>query len=513
MDPKTFPTNDLNNTDNQPEIIRPDNTSTPTLINPSQPIEQSAPQVVPALEPQVTRPIVTSAEPQTQPQIVAPENPAIATVATASPVMSPAVKKGIPKLAIFGVASVALLAIGGAAFYFGYYTNSSFVYKQSLAKSGKGFTELTNQFLAADMTKYKGYTGTGTYQVASEGFKTDGKVAFKSDKSNSEMTFDVGIGVSRLDFTVRSLKSVSTNPDLYIKVNGLNGLGEMLGPEYGALTSKYNDKWIVVDHTLLDNAQSQIAGTKESAAPTSDQIIDEVNAFTKVNEVYVFSTDPETSVTTVLETYGKKSIDGHDVIHYKVGYNKSNVKKYITAQHSALKNSKLNDWIKANDYTKQVDEAHTDLLKSADKIKATDSFDLYADIKNRVIYKVRLSETKNPAANYIEVGLDHNGKDEIPFFLAGKSEDQKTDFRMNIKADTKTNVIAVDFKITGDMATKSSASGEFKFKPTNESILIAKPESAKQIAELFSELGLGDPFGAVSTVGETLGVSTSIKKP
>jgi hypothetical protein len=327
------------------------------------------------------------------------------------------------------------------------------------------------------------------------------------------MTFDVGIGVSRLDFTVRSLKSVSTNPDLYIKVNGLNGLGEMLGPEYGALTSKYNDKWIVVDHTLLDNAQSQIAGTKESAAPTSDQIIDEVNAFTKVNEEYVFSTDPETSVTTVLETYGKKSIDGHDVIHYKVGYNKSNVKKYITAQHSALKNSKLNDWIEANDYTKQVDEAHTDLLKSADKIKATDSFDLYADIKNRVIYKVRLSETKNPAANYIEVGLDHNGKDEIPFFLAGKSEDQKTDFRMNIKADTKTNVIAVDFKITGDMATKSSASGEFKFKPTNESILIAKPESAKQIAELFSELGLGDPFGAVSTVGETLGVSTSIKKP
>lgn len=495
MDPKASPNTDPITTDNQPEVIRPDSSPTPSVIVPTETADQSDQPVVTA-----TAPEVANATPTSQ----------VYTGAISS-TPSPA-KKGFPKLAIFGLVTVALLAIGGAAYYFGYYTNSSYVYKQSLANTGKGLTELTNQLLTTDMSKYKAYTGTGTYKVDSEDYKTDGKIAFRSDKVNSEITFDVGVGVSRLDFTVRSLKSVNTNPDLYFKVQGLTGLGEMLGPEYSALTTKYNDQWIVVDHTLLDNAQKQLAGTKESATPTNDQILDEVNAFTKVNEEYIFTTDPEKSVTTVLETYGKKSVDGHDVIHYKVGYDKANVKKYISAQHAALKSSKLNDWIKANDYTKQVNDAKEYLLKSADKIKTTDSFDLYADVKNRVIYKVRFSDNKNPATNYVDVGLDYKEKDELPFFLTGKSDTQKTDFRMHINANTQTNVVAVDFEVTNDMSTKSTITGVFKFKPTKDTVSVEKPASAKQIAEVFGELGLGDPFGAVSTVGETLGVSTSTKK-
>ncbi len=489
------------NQNNNPSSPKPDNT-------PFEPQEPTVIQPTTALQSEASEP-----QPVVAPAPTVPEGQGIVT-GGAEPLFSIEPRKKSNKLAIVAAVSVLLLSLAGAGFYFGYYTNSKLAYGQALNNSGKALSELTNQLIEQPKVAYKGYTGSGTYKVESESFSTDGKLSFKTDdKKNSETTFDVGVGVSRVDVAIKSFPSAGTNPDIYIKAGGIKGLGDLAGPELGVLTTKYEDKWIVIDHTLLDNAQKQLTETNSGVPPTSEQIISEVNAFSNVNQQYLFSTDKDKAVTVIKEDFGMKTVDGRKVFHYEVGFNKPNLKKYFAAQEKALKASKLDEWIEKNDYSESVEKSFDELTKSVDDIKDSDSFDMYVDVKNRIIYKFRFEDKKNPAANYVDVGLDYKGGDELPFFVTGKSKDGSSNTTFNVRITGNPETKAVSFKLVAenDASDKTKVTSDFTFKPSTTAITISKPEGAVQLAALFEELGFGDPFGAAASVGETLGISTSKK--
>lgn len=398
---------------------------------------------------------------------------------------------------VIGVIAAVLVVGGAAAFYFGYYTNPSVIYSKSLQNTGKGYDKLVQYADKQSQLHYKAFVGDGSFKVKGEGFATDGKINFKGDENNGELTFDLGLGATRLKADLRAIKSAGASPDLYIKASGLKGLGSLAGsPELESQLAGLDDSWVLIDHSLIDslNAATADQPATVSNSPTREQVLDELQAVGKVNQQYVYTTNKDKAIFTVVKKYGSETVDGHKTYHYKVGVQKENVKKYIKAQQAALKASKLNDWIKKNKYETTVNAMFDDMARSANDIKASDNFDLWADAKRKLIYKVRFADTKNPAQNYADLGLDYKGGDSYPFFIKGKSKDGDTvtDINLTFTLNTKNNDLAmkVDTSTEGDQP--STFNMDVTFKPSNQTFKIEKPAGAKTLAEALSALGLGD---------------------
>ncbi|MEO8105538.1 MAG: hypothetical protein ABI602_04350 [Candidatus Saccharibacteria bacterium] len=407
-----------------------------------------------------------------------------------------------PKVAIFSGTAVILLALGAAGYYFGYYQNPTVVYSQSLGNTGKAYSKLVDYANVASAVHFKGSVGDGTFKFKSGDTTTDGKLSFRGDGSSSDTKFDVGLGVTRVNVEVRTFKqAASPTPDSYIMASGIKGLGALTGSAaLGTTLDGLDGKWIAVDHTLIDNLESkatQSSGTP--TAPTKEQVIDGLRSFGAVNQQYVFSTKKDKAVTTVVKTYGVETIDGHKTIHYKVAFVKANVKQYIGAQKAALNASKLGAWIIKNKYQDSVNNSFTDLQKSADSIKSSDTIDVWADRGSRVVYKVRISDKTNSAANYIDLGLDHQKGASYPFFVTSHTTDGSTTNSGSLIAtlDTATNAISLkaNFKTTGLSA--STIDANFTFKPSNDSVKIAVPTGAVNLSDVLNQLGLGDTVSAL----------------
>ena len=501
----------------------------PQQITSSEPLTQIAPVIVAPTEAMANAITSSPAAPATLEQIPAanPLSPTPQPAATPDPgsifvgsgytglpeTVSPS-RRRFPLPLILGLVTLPLLAVLGSAYYFGYYHNSSYLYGQSLSNSGKGLTAIADSFFIKPKVAYQGYVGSGTYKVISDSFTTDGKIAFKTNKSSSETTFDIGAGTSRINVALRTIKSAGSSPDLFFKASGLNGLSSSLGqPELSALGTKYEDKWIVVDHTLFDNLQKQSVAASADSLPSSEQIMDEVHLASKVNQDYLFSNNKDRSATTVIKTYGLEKTEGHSVYHYQVGLNKANLKKYLAAQKQALLKSKLGAWITKNKLTADVDSSYQSAIASVDTIKSTDTFDIYSDVDSRLIYKVRsYSDPKNTAENYVDVGLDYKNSKILPFFLTGvsKSGNDKTYFSLKVKLTPDSRAVAVSLLVTGTGSTKMTIASDFSFNPTLSAPTIDTPTGAVQLAQLTADLGIGSPDSLFSSLATTSAGASSV---
>ncbi len=394
---------------------------------------------------------------------------------------------------------VLVIGIGFAAYYFGYKTNPSVVYSQSLKNTAKGYDKLIEYVDKESKANYKSSTGTGTFEIKSGGNSTDGKIALKSDDKNGELTFDIGLEGTRINFDGRLIDSETGSQDIYLKATGVKGLGSLVGsPELDAALQTLDGQWIVIDHTLVDSLSEQ--GTDSTAnqmlPPSSSQILSAAQGFGKVNQDYLFSTDEDKAVMQVTEKHGVETVDGHKAYHYTVALQKENVKKYIEAQRSALKASTMNKWLKQNGSAETFDSIFDGLKESANSIKTTDTFDMWADIDTRLIYKIRFAEKSSASKvnSFIDVGLDYKGGDDFPFFIAGQTKDSGSTVDakavMNLNTKTQATDFSMDIKTTGyaDISFKMKAS----FKPSNETIKVEKPANAKTLAEVASQLGYGD---------------------
>ncbi len=403
------------------------------------------------------------------------------------------------KMVFGGAAALLLIIISSSVYYFGYYMSPAVIYSQSLGHTGKGYDKLIAYIDKQTDIKAQSYTGSGSYKFKSTAFSTDGKMAFKGNDKNGEFTFDVGVAGSRVSGDIRAIKTSGSNtPDLYVKGSGLEGIGSLVGsPEVDNAISKVNNTWIFIDHSLIDTVANAAGAQTKVSGPTREDIFDEARAFGKVNQDYVFSTKKDKAVTTVLKKYGIEKVAGHKTYHYQIVLDKTNTKKYIDAQEAALKASKLGAWIKKNHYDSTAYSGFADMKKSVDRLSPADnSFDVWMDVGTRIVYKVRINDTKakNPAQNYVDIGLDYKGGDSFPFFIAGKTNDSgfTSDFQLVSTLNAKTHVsdFTLDFKTGGSDSTTSTV--KFTFQPSPTPIKIGKPAGAKPLSQILDELGAGD---------------------
>jgi hypothetical protein len=432
-------------------------------------------------------------------------------------------KKRRKQLLLSGVAVVVLLAGGTAAYYFGYYANPSVIYAQSLKDTGKGYDALVDYATTQSKIKYQSLQANGSFNFKTSGFSTDGTMTIKSDGGNGELTFNVGDGVGRLDADIRTIKSTDTTPDVYVKVGGLTDLGSLLGSsQLNTGLNQLNNTWIDIDHTTIENLQNSIStaaggsgATSTSAAsvaPSEAQITDELRAFGQVNQQYLFSTNKSKAVTIVVKKYGMQTVDGHKTYHYQVTLDKANLKAYITAQQKALEASQLGTWLKQNNYDDDVQKTFGNLQQSADSVQPTDTFDVWADVSRRVIYKLRFSDpSDNPAENYVDIGLNYKGGDNYPFFISGQSKADGDTTTGSLVATLNTTAHSVDlqYNLVDSGNDNDRLTGSFKFQPSTSTIQIATPTNAIPLTQAANDLGVGDLLDSLSQQATTSPGGTS----
>lgn len=469
---------------NQPSS--PDNQSASSELPISPPANTNVGQVVVGgFDPTaVAQPVTPLSAVNNQPQT--PGTEPMPTPAVANPP-----KRHQPSRRILAGISVVGLLLAGIGFYFGYYTNPATIYSQGLTNTGKGYDKLINYSEEQSKQDYKGYTVDGSYSFDQEGGDADGSFSAKAYGQDGEYKIDLGYSGLRIDAEVRTIASKASTPDMYVKANGLNGIGSLLGSsQLDTALQGMNNQWIFIDHTLFDSlTKAASGGAEEPKVPSEAEIIDYLRAFGTVNKEYVYTTNADKAVLRVIDKKGKESFNNRTAYRYTVGFNNSNVQKYVAAQKQALLKSKLGAWVKKNGYEKEVSQAFDDASKDAANIKSDTTFDLWIDTSRRITYKVRIPESVKADKNYVDLGLDYTGGDSYPFFAAVKSDG--ADFKLVAKLNTKDSSLSFDANLKD-----SGSAGTFKLKldakPNNDRVKVAKPESAKTLAQVWQELGLGD---------------------
>jgi len=522
--------------------FEPATTSTPvtppvssTPISPLTPPVTTAPQMpatsVPPAEPIPTgTPITPQAAPinpieASQPvanayvssDLFTPSTGALGASAVTSSVSSAQPSSSATKTSLFGkfksskkmmfiFGGLALLIIGSLGFYFGYYTNSSVIWTQSLADTGKAYSILLSSAQKQNLTAYKGSTTTGSFTLKGTGFSADGTLSAKTNQKNTDSTANIDVLGNKINLELITANTSGSNPDVYIKASGLKTITELAAiPGASDIVSQVDGKWIAIDHTILDSYESAVSSAGGGLkGPTSVQVLDELKAFGNVNQKYLFTANKSRNVLVVQKKYGIEAIDGHKVYHYKVGFNDAHLKTYINAQKTALNSSKLGAWIKQNNYTDEVNSSFDSMSKSASNVKSSDYFDLWSDINTRVIYKIRIHDTPpaNPALNYLDIGSGYKGGSTIPLFMNLKLDDGtgKTNGAVNIGYNTKTNNIAFHLTITGGSGSSiDNADVKLNYSPTITQPTINVPSNAISINQLITSLG-GDPSTLLSNL-------------
>jgi hypothetical protein len=447
--------------------------------------------------------VVPSAYPSNLPQT--PATPDIAQPTLAEPfasVMSAAEPKrskfGSKKLLI--LVSVAFVLLGGSsAAYFGVVlpNQPDHLWNTALSNTGKGYDKLDSYISDFSKNKSKGLSLDGNFKVSGSA-AADGTFQGSTSDGNGEFTGSVSAVGLKLNTDIRLIKSANSTPDVYFKVDGVQGIGQLLGGADSSLTPALeglNNQWYFVDHTLFDQFAQGANSTPNVSADDVNDLLKAINGPTKK---YVFTSNSQTAAFKVKQAIGKEKQDGRNTYHYKVGVNKANLKAYNNAVCNNLKDNKIFKLLSSADAAGSLAECKN--TSDIDSIKDTSTADVWVDTHTKLIHKVRFT-SQGKADSYFDVGQDYQGGDSIPLFVVSHSKDgnNMTEARVDITLNMKTNklVIKGNFSTEGD--DKSTAEFGINLSPSNTPVKVDKPAGAKNLIQLVNDLGFGDLIGQAST--------------
>ncbi|QQS19806.1 hypothetical protein IPL85_06100 [Candidatus Saccharibacteria bacterium] len=460
----------------------------PTVDNfaPEQPSAptQSAPEVMST--PQVTTPVVSGSP-------VVGGGVQQSPVFTASPGGSggPGRKK---KWLIPALAGGALTVLLAAGYVFGLYlpNKPEAVFSKSLTQSGKALDKLIEYVQEEAKSPSPSFVVNGTINVKSPDVSFDITTKGNMSDKEADLTMDANIVGQKLKADFRMIDAEgSDNPDMYIKLDGAADMLQGLGAQ-PSQAATVEDKWIAIDHTLLDSVASQAAGASLKTNPTTEQMQDALAKVQVVNKEYLFTDNSTKGVVQYKSFEGKSTADGRDVMQYKATYSKTNMKAYVKAVGKALDESKLNDW-----YKNQSDESFSqsmqlkELEKSIDDAKDDYVFDVYVDEQTKLIHSLVFSDPDDDKTrltiyqNYTEGSVYPVG---IKFTT--DTSGQTGSFDLGMSVDTKTDITNFDVNVeVGSEGSTATITGKFTFTPSKDDLTVEMPAGSTPITTVMNQLG------------------------
>lgn len=419
------------------------------------------------------------------------------------PTPAPFAAKGKRKSKLFMslvAAAIVVVVFGGgaAAYYYGYVTNPNAIWSRALSTTASGYDSLVSYLNTQSKTSYKGAQTSGNFSLQSGGTNIDGTLSAQANGQNATGSFTLNLGPTQVTTQFRSIAVPnSMTPDIYLQFKGITGLGDSLGSNFGNAINSLDGQWIAINHTFIEDIESQIPQTMNASTtqlPKVSDIVTAAQSFGTVNKKYVFTTNKNYSVTTVVKKYGTTTINGQKMYHYKVGFVKQNVKAYITALRDALQQSKLGSWIAA-DTGKSVSDAidYNGLESSADNISSSDTVDVWVNTKTHLIYKVRASDKTNPAENWADLGLNYTGGSSFPFFVTSQSVSGGVTSTGSLTAtiNTKTNSFGLYFTVNDPQTSNpTKVNIALNFTPSNAPVSVTAPANSESVSQVMDQLGL-----------------------
>jgi hypothetical protein len=446
------------------------------------------------LTPSTSQPVVIGptpgAGPQPGPEVYTSTPPEIISANSQPPGKTKLYKK--PLLAV--PLAVLVLLAGSAGAYFGYYVPNQpqNIWKTALTRTGKGYDKLT-QYAVTQFKADSGLKLDGKFQTSGF-FSSDGTFSGDSDKDNGEFTASVSAGGVKVNTDVRLLKSSTSTPDIYFKIDGIQGLGDLvsgfIGPQYKNAINNLNGKWYFIDHSLFDQISSGNGNNLQISSADVNSVLKAIGDASKQN---VFTSDPDKMAFTVKKEVGKEKQDGRSVYHYVAGINKDNLKNYINALCDNLKQSNLKKYFNGDAQSTADAIGCSTASKSVDNFDTSRTADVWVDLHTKLIHKVRITDTKNKD-NYFELVQDYQGGDKFPFAMNFHSKDSglTNDSSINLTLDTKANSLEFKAQTTDSGADNLKASAELTISPHSGKVNVQKPDGAENIIQLLNDLGFAD---------------------
>jgi hypothetical protein len=462
--------------------------------------------VTPTAENQIPPPTPTYGSPSDRPMAVASPAPA-GSMGPQTVSMNMLPVKGrfskLPRGKKFILPVIALLVLlgGSAGAYFGYVVPNKpeNIWSKALSNTGKGYSKLSayaeNQFSG----QAKGVKLDGTFKVSGT-VAADGSFHGTSDGDNGEFTGSVSATGLKINLDTRVIKSTGNTPDIYFKVDGIQGLGSLFGasdPQVEKALNGLNGNWYFIDHTFFDQYAKGTNSDLQFTQADVKSLLDAVGGAAKQN---IFTGDQSKMAFTVKQNIGKEKQDGRSVYHYKVGVNKANLKAFVNSLCTNLGNSSLKKFF--NNDKKTLDDATgcAGAAKSVDTYDNKGTADVWVDLHTKLIHKVRFGDDQNKD-NYFDIGQDYQGGDSFPFSIGfqDKSSGQTTNGSLDMMLNTKTNTLT--FKGSAKESGDNGADGSLNLTiaPNSAPVKVDKPANPKSIIELLNDLGFGDIFNQVQS--------------
>jgi hypothetical protein len=441
--------------------------------------------------------------------------------ATSGPIMSASSMKNTeeskkrafkPSKKLALIAAIPVLLVGaGAAAYFGYVVPNKpeNLWKTALVNTGKGYDKAASY---AESSKLgKGLKLDSTFKFDFGDTKIDGSFNGTSDeKSNGNFKGSVSASGMKLDAEVRTVASSGSNPDLYFKVNGLQGLGQFVGAYLGTGASEemkqldtainsVNNQWYFVDHTLLDQATEKDSSNTSSALSKKD-VSDFLNAIGGPSKKYIFTSNPNNMAIEARQNIGREQVDGLSTYHYKIGVNKENLKKWNKEVCDNIKQNKLYKTLNFSQDQAALEKECYD-TKDIDSINSSRTADAWVDMKTKLIHKVRFTDSKN-ASNYVDLIQNYKGGNKLPLAVAFSENlaGESTKGLLNIDYDSAASIL----KISGSVKINGESGGtgnvEMTIAPNSSEVKIEKPVNPKNVLQLMNDLGLSQRYNTTPDI-------------
>jgi len=483
--------------DDNPNVVRPnsltpDDTPTPSSVGPA-PVSPTFSSVGSENTPSPMPSIASEA-----PGTFEPSRPPFMPTTQPAPVSR-------KRLWIFIIAIVVVLGlVVGYIFAFYLPAQPGNVYKSGLTNTGKALDALITYADAHKTSDYKSASFTGSAQVKSaEGsfdFDASGSV---DKKGNASASISADIVGQKIQASVRSvLPKKGTTPDLYFQINN----ADKLLTQYGL--QKYSEKWITVDHTMLDTLAKAAEDNKDKnapqvTAPSYAQVRDAIDKVQALNKQYLFTTDSQYAVLQGQQFLAKEQIHDRTQYHYKVAYNKDHLKTYLAEVKKALDSSKLNEWSEATNHKKLSEQIKfADTEKEVAKAKDDYKFDVWVDAKTRVVSQLQFTDVKDSSSKFT-IGQNYTGGDQYPFSLSANDKDDHghpESGTLNLTIDKNTQKVSADIKFSAqDESGKSfDITASFAVTPSNKDVKVEAPKDATPINDVIIDLfggGVGGTTG------------------
>ena len=121
------------------------------------------------------------------------------------------------------------------------------------------------------------------------------------------------------------------------------------------------------------------------------------------------------------------------------------------------------------------------------KMKADDTFDMYVDVKTKLVQSVMFTSSDDKST--FTIAQNYTGGDVYPLEFTIDSGDSanKGKAMIGMSVNTKTNELTVKFDL--DM-TGTTAKMNLKVTPSDKKVSITAPTGAKPVADVMKQLGL-----------------------